>query len=323
MQDTGCAQPITAFDDLIAPLSREQFLRLIFGKKAVYLSGAADRFAYLLTWEDLESILSHQPIEYLKLRVTKDGVPLPPEKYTQTTYSRFHESKRRQLDTQRLTELCRAGAALVLNDFPQFHEPIRSLMNVMAAALHTEVEAIAFAGWNSSRTFPVHWDVDDTFIVQISGRKHWRIFEPLRPHPLSEDQYRNAEPPKEVYWEGEVKAGDLLHIPRGWWHEVQAYDDPSLHVTFGVRPPTGLDLARALLSEVSFMRANLPRQQNPADLQQYVADFRTAMQAAMDDPVLVELLTKAPAAAASRLDLRPPLVSLSDPNEIDSITHGN
>jgi ribosomal protein L16 Arg81 hydroxylase len=36
--------------------------------------------------------------------------------------------------------------------------------------------------------------------------------------------------------------GDLLYIPRGWWHVAMPLDEPTLHLTVGVNNPTGADL---------------------------------------------------------------------------------
>jgi Cupin superfamily protein len=67
--------------------------------------------------------------------------------------------------------------------------------------------------------------------------------------------------------------GDLLHIPRGWWHHVTAVDEPSLHLTAGVTPATGADLiawATDQLLRCEPIRQNLPVHASVDDQQRYV-----------------------------------------------------
>ena len=42
-------------------------------------------------------------------------------------------------------------------------------------------------------------------------------------------------------WEGMLVDGDLLYIPRGWWHVATPLDEPTLHLTVGVNNPNGAD----------------------------------------------------------------------------------
>ena len=41
-----------------------------------------------------------------------------------------------------------------------------------------------------------------------------------------------------------LEAGDLLYIPRGWWHVAMPLDEPTLHLTVGVNNLTGADFLR-------------------------------------------------------------------------------
>lgn len=64
----------------------------------------------------------------------------------------------------------------------------------------------------------MHWDDHATFIVPIYGTKAWTVPGPGRPHPMKTDTDHNHTAPEPVAWEGVLKAGQILHVPRGWWH---------------------------------------------------------------------------------------------------------
>jgi hypothetical protein len=97
--------------------------------------------------------------------------------------------------------------------------------------------------------FSLHWDDHDVICVQLAGSKSWEVRGSSRPHPMYRDAERNVEPSREVIWSGTLEAGDVMHIPRGWWHtatRIGAGEGVSLHVTFGVTRRTGVTWASHL-----------------------------------------------------------------------------
>jgi hypothetical protein len=92
--------------------------------------------------------------------------------------------------------------------------------------------------------FSLHWDDHDVVIVQLAGEKSWQVRGPSRPVPMYRDAESNAEPSEDIVWSGTMRAGDVMHIPRGYWHQATRTDRDegySLHVTFGFVKRTGVD----------------------------------------------------------------------------------
>ncbi|MFE2477740.1 JmjC domain-containing protein [Streptomyces sp. NPDC059389] len=63
--------------------------------------------------------------------------------------------------------------------------------------------------------------------------------------------------------EAVLQAGDMLDVPRGWWHAVAATRGRSVHLTCGLTPATGHHLlvwmtGQQLLHSPT-LRANMPR----------------------------------------------------------------
>lgn len=60
--------------------------------------------------------------------------------------------------------------------------------------------------------------------------------------------------------------GDVLYLPRGQYHEALASSDASLHLSFGIGQPTGIDVISRLLRSLpdeSLFRENLPHFDRP------------------------------------------------------------
>ena len=68
--------------------------------------------------------------------------------------------------------------------------------------------------------FTLHWDDHDVIIVQLAGEKSWDVRTPSRPVPIYRDAAPNSEPSNEHVWSGTLTAGDVMHIPRGYWHQA-------------------------------------------------------------------------------------------------------
>ena len=92
----------------------------------------------------------------------------------------------------------------------------------------------------NARGFQAHFDFEDVFIVQVSGSKRWRVWEPdpsvgmarlpikePRTEALRSKDYVPSLRPRSV----ELLAGDVLYIPRGHPHMAETGMNHSLHLT--------------------------------------------------------------------------------------------
>lgn len=168
---------------------------------------------------------------------------MPPERYLSFQINRRKSGQPiPRLDAAGLTHELREGATLVLDAVDELHPPIRLLAESLERVFRVRVQVNAYAGWRTSHGFDLHWDDHDVFVLQIAGRKEWKVYGMTRKYPLARDVEPTVEPPSEVLWEGLLQAGDLLYIPRGWWHVATPLDEPTLHLTVGVNNLTGADL---------------------------------------------------------------------------------
>ena len=77
----------------------------------------------------------------------------------------------------------------------------------------------------------------DAFILQLEGKKHWRVYKPLNddevlPLKSSGDLNRSVLDGVTPCIEAVLEAGDLLYMPRGYIHQGHTLDDAhSLHLT--------------------------------------------------------------------------------------------
>ena len=122
---------------------------------------------------------------------------------------------------------------------PQTFMPSVYAMNVkLQEYFHCMVGTNVYLTPPNSQGFAPHYDDIEAFVLQIEGKKHWKLYNPRSdeeylPRVSSEnfDQDEIGEPIFEVI----LEPGDLLYFPRGCIH--QAFTVPghhSLHVTLSV-----------------------------------------------------------------------------------------
>jgi len=253
---------MTGFDEAVSPLGADAFLRDYWLKNFLHITGKAGRFTKLLTWSDLNVILEQHRLAPPRLKLYRDGQPIDPAHYL--TPAMFGVPR---LDAGGLAASLAQGASLILDDVQELAPRVRELMHSIQDALHTDAFANLYAGWHTQRALNLHWDSQEAMVLQLAGRKRWKIYGPTRLHPLKNDIEQPAQPPGGPAWEGILQDGDTLYIPRGWWHEAFPLDEPSLHLTISLTPPTGMDYlgwAASRLRRHAELRASLPAHDDAA-----------------------------------------------------------
>lgn len=135
-----------------------------------------------------------------------------------------------------------SGETIVLNDAQQrLPRPAAELLSQLAVAYRTYSQLNCYFSLGVAPGFGCHWDDHDVVIVQCAGRKLWTVHQPLMVGAMRDHTRKDAA--GDVVWSGVLEPGGVLFIPRGWAHAVQGLDDEeSIHLTYSVRRPTGIDL---------------------------------------------------------------------------------
>jgi len=293
------------FEDAIAPLSPSEFLASYWGRTHLRLRGKPGRFAYLLPWAELNRILESHQLHAPRLRLAQDGKDINENRYLAS----LEDGSVRVLKPAALANCLHAGATLVLDRVEEMAPAVRELAVDFERALGCHTTVNLYAGWRTQNGFDLHWDSQETMILQLDGRKHWKVFAPTRIHPIENDIEKAEKPTGEPVWEGILEDGDALYMPRGWWHVAYPLDEPSLHLTMTSTPATGVELLGWLVEKMKqnpTVRANVPAFLDSAGRSSYVAQLRASLLAALNDDMLDQFLENLDAAAVTRPRVRLP-----------------
>jgi ribosomal protein L16 Arg81 hydroxylase len=295
------------FKDVIAPLTTTEFVERYLGQRMLLVPSATGRFAHLLPWAELNAALNRIRITGSRMRLVKDGQMLPPALYLATSQN-DHGSPLKSASFERLLA---DGATLILDAVDELFDPIRDLTESVEDIFRIRAKVNLYAGWRTQHGFDLHYDDHDTLILQVHGRKHWKVYEPTRLHPLNKEQdIETAHPPGGApSWDGVLEDGGMLYMPRGWWHVACPLDEASLHLTVGLSHPTGVRMLTWFLNELKSTieaRMDVPHLQTAVEQQAWIAALRTHLLAAWDDTVLDRFMAFWDAKAVARPDVHLP-----------------
>ena len=221
------------------------------------LFGSLSDVTELLSWEDLERVIEARCFDGTGSRVIQRALNLPAVGLSRVCVLTNGESVWRAPRSTTLAEL-RArlgGVTLRVEALEEVHPPIAELARALSLP-GCAVYVNAYAAWSSSRGLALHYDYGDNLAIQVYGRKHWKIYRPTRepirgPESSAYKESLQAAARGEsmdaldelnrvrsrLFWEGELRAGDTLYMPPGWFHEVTPVGEPTLHLACEFRIP--------------------------------------------------------------------------------------
>jgi hypothetical protein len=303
---------INHLEKLLEPYPQEEFIASSWGKTFQHVPGRPGKFSQLLTWEQLNKILHQHRLDFPRLRLTQNGQSLPAGAYLRYATGGRRKIPIPRLQSDKFTQQLREGATLVLDAVDELADSLQELAEGLELFFHERIQINAYAGWRTSQGFDLHWDDHDVFILQVTGRKHWKVYGMTRPYPLAQDSEQAPKPVHEPLWEQTLEEGDLLYIPRGWWHVARPLDEPTLHLTVGVHNRTGIDLLRWLSDRMrasEIFRADLPRFSSGAECARHLEQLRKEWLAEWDTDVLARYFAELDGSAEARPRLGLPWVA--------------
>jgi ribosomal protein L16 Arg81 hydroxylase len=207
-----------------------------YAERETYLKRLALRGAPF-AWAELDAALQRveptAPIVQLF-----NGGPLAEERYTDIGLELG--APRRRLAKRRFYSELKGGATLVVNGFEHCSPTALRLCADVRRFRNAPTAGNAYLSIGGRGTFGRHWDTHDVFALQLIGRKRWQVFPATFPLPLGmhRSESAGADCPAAPVLDVVLETGDLLYVPRGWWHQVLPTEGPSLHLSIGTYAPT-------------------------------------------------------------------------------------
>lgn len=220
-------------------ISFEKFLDESYEKR-FYLSRSSVDVANI-TWSKLDAALFSWPADDGTL-ILYDGGRISIDDYTEK-YLDVAALKTRVVKDI-FYNYIEKGATLVLNKLNGHMPEISDMCRQVSKQLGVKCNANGYVAFGGSGSFGRHWDTHDVFAIQVIGKKRWRIYTPTFEKPLAHQNSKKDlhSCPTDPVLEVVLEPGDVLYLPRGWWHEaVPIPGEESFHISVGLFPPKIID----------------------------------------------------------------------------------
>jgi lysine-specific demethylase/histidyl-hydroxylase NO66 len=254
------------FSYLIAPYTTADFFDQFWQRSALLVKrGDANRYRGLIDATDTDALLTM-------------AEQLPPEAVD--VIGRNKTSETASNTTGALAGWFSKGATIRVKAIQRFCEPLGDLCRNVEEQCGFPVRANLYCTPGKSRGFDLHFDTHEALVLQLFGNKRWQIFEPTETLPLefvpplpfedASDALKRALNRKGTEKinkqelgppaiEELLEPGDCLYLPRGFLHQAEAQDEPSVHLTIGIHVLTWLDLLSVALGQAAFRNEDLRR----------------------------------------------------------------
>jgi ribosomal protein L16 Arg81 hydroxylase len=272
-----------SFQDLLYPVTLEKFRAEHEDRAPLHIPADADASKRrLLDWTEFNGLLDLESIwtpNSLKLLI--DGEQVEPGRYCSDVRTPLGVALRPA--PAKVQRLLAQGASLIAEEVEALTPALSHLASQLSRQFAAQVGANVYCSFAGIQAFETHFDLHHVFAVQLEGEKTWRLYR-NRAHapvdyPVEAGGIRPwfAQTSGPLMQEIRMRPGDVLYLPRGWYHDALATEGASLHVTFSVTPLYGRILFRLLeaaaLQDPAFRAWFPPAETDSQRLQAHLTDL--------------------------------------------------
>lgn len=238
----------STLERLLAPITRAQFFQMYWEKAICVQRPGGAVYDDVLTEGDLDELLARNDLRFPTISLVKGGRSVPISRYSSVLRYGPYASEG-LIDADCVFRELNAGATVVCQLLQQSVHRTARFTAALAGELGFRVDAHAFITPKNSVGLSTHYDTTSSLILQISGKKVWRLYEPLVELPTVDQVFQESAGASFTQTDEIVlERGDLLYVPRGIPHRPYTLDTHSVHVTLVLFSTSWIDILKRALT---------------------------------------------------------------------------
>lgn len=271
-------------------ITRQEFLDEYLEKKPLIIKSAID--ANTFNWSDINAVIERSDITSSGFKLLSQQKVLDKTEYIES----YHEVGilKHRLIKSVIYNYLQKGATLISNRI--INEPkIDKLARQIAHFTQRQVLNSIYIAFGNEDSFRAHWDTRDIFAFQLMGRKKWVIYQPNFESPLHMQQSKDIEHlypcPQEPFMEFILEAGDMLYLPRGWWHNPSPLGEETVHLSIAAFPAYAIDYLSWIYHKMPLLPEARKSLGNWKDDQYLLKVLGRSLQEILESPELYQQFT--------------------------------
>lgn len=217
------------FGRLIHPTKVDTFFEKHWEQKYLHVKrNDPHYYRYLMSIHSIDTMLKENDIQYTRnIDITSyvDGV-----RETRNPEGRAKSSE--------VWDFYEQGCSIRILNPQTYINEVYQMNAIIQEYFHCMTGTNVYLTPPNSQGFAPHYDDIEAFVLQVEGKKHWRLYNPrnedeVLPRESSEnfDQNEIGDPILDVV----LEPGDMLYFPRGIIHQANTVPgNYSLHITLSV-----------------------------------------------------------------------------------------
>ena len=244
----------TTFSAILGPSQYEEFIAS-YDRSVPWVkhTGCWAGLRELLTWPQLNDLLFNLS-DANRIRLSHNDMEIPPGRYLNRLGLRGLANDKGKgriaISTRGMMRVLSEGATLILERLDEIHAPARALAAAIEDALAEPVSLNLYATLTCTPAFSDHFDDHDIIVLPLAGEKRWTISHPARTYPAPYDIVHTRSGGGPLWRKVDMKPGDFLYLPKGWWHRVVTRGAPSMHLSISIPRTTGLDVLEVIKAKL-------------------------------------------------------------------------
>lgn len=244
---------ITILEKILSPLSLNAFYKKYWEKDILHIKrNNKSYFDQILSIKDINKYLERNDIRYPHIRLAKNGREVPLSEYA-NDYVFAGDIFQGNINMDKLFQLYYEGSTINFQLSEKLMPKLKLFSNQLENEFKFPIQIHLFMTPPSSQGFTSHYDTNSFFILQIHGKKTWKIYDSPYKLPLLKHRHDNRfnEHNLTNIEEIELNEGDVLYIPRGVYHEASTSQNSSLHLTLGIFPYIWTDIIKEAIDKIA------------------------------------------------------------------------
>ena len=184
--------------------------------RPAYWQGVIEDPEYYATYEDVEYCLNNPQffdIEFID-RISCTYIQLP---QFERCWSRPH------MEQRDVVECWNHGHNVIINNFDQIDRKRQQIMRSVEETFPAIRSSMhIYAGTRDCKSFKIHEDHANNFIIQIDGETHWRVYNNRAANIVNQlPEWNLQHDDLDCAIDVIMKPGDMLYIPARCYHHAQ------------------------------------------------------------------------------------------------------
>ncbi len=233
---------------IIDPFGVDVFYREHWERKPLLIKRALpEYFSNLVSWSVIDHAVTTLGLSHPEVSMYNALREVRAEKYTLSSGL---------VDVVRLYKEYAEGSTIIMQELSARHAPLADLCRALECEMTHKFQTNVYTTPESAQGFKAHFDSHDVFVLQVTGSKHWLIYDTPVQLPYRGQKFRPEQnKPGDVTMDFVLNAGDSLYIPRGVMHDARTTHEGSIHVTLGALTTSWTDV---LLEAIAIVGLNDP-----------------------------------------------------------------